>query len=222
MKLKDKIRPSDPPLEDDIYDAVCVMVVDVGQQVNPNNQRIENRIIFSFDIPSETIERDGKQVPRQLSRWFNYTTSDRGALKPALASWLGKKSMTEDEMLDLELFDFAGTGARLVVGTNENGKNKIENIKPLKRGVIAPKTSSEILVFDIDEYGFNSDEFRALPEWIQDVLKKSEQYQQDPPAEPIDVPPEEHVAESKVQSTEQPTAEPQKQADEKPKGRCPF
>lgn len=190
MKLKNKIRPSDPPLEDDIYDAVCTMVVDIGQQANPVSQRIENKVIFAFDIPSELVERDGKKIPRQLSRWFTYSASDRGALKPALASWLGKSSMTEAEMLDLELFDFVGMGARLLVGTNDNGKNRIENIKPLKRGAPTPQTPTPILTYDIDEDGFDSDKFRALPEWVREVIQKSEQYQQDPPAQPLEMPEE--------------------------------
>ena len=84
MKLKDKIKPSDPPLEEDMYDAVCVMVVDIGQQIDQKSQKVKNQIVFVFEIPSETVERDGEMVPRQLSRWFTYTASDRGALKPAL------------------------------------------------------------------------------------------------------------------------------------------
>ncbi|MCQ5130319.1 hypothetical protein NE562_11660 [Butyricicoccus faecihominis] len=194
MKLKDKIRPSDPPLEDDIYDAVCVMVADVGQQVNPFNQKIENRVLFLFEIPSQIVERDGKQAPRTIPRWFNYTVDDKGALKPALTSWLGKSNMTKSEMLDLDLFDFAGMGARIMTGIGDNGKNKIENIKPLKRGVSIPKNSSPILTFDIDEDGFESEAFFALPDWVQEIIEKSEQYQQDPPSKKLDMPEEEGTA----------------------------
>lgn len=32
MKLKDKCKPSIPPMEPDVYMAVCTMVIDIGQQ----------------------------------------------------------------------------------------------------------------------------------------------------------------------------------------------
>lgn len=188
MKLKDKIKPSDPPLEEDMYDAVCVMVVDIGQQIDQKRQKVKNQIVFVFEIPSETVERDGEMVPRQLSRWFTYTASDRGALKPALTSWLGKTKMSEAEMLELELFDFAGMGSRLLVGINENNRNKIESIKPLKRGSNTPQAHSPIITYDIDEDGFQGAKWETLPEWLQETIKKSEQYQMALPDETLDMP----------------------------------
>ena len=79
-------------------------------------------------------------------------------------------------------------GSRLLVGINENNRNKIESIKPLKRGSNTPQAHSPIITYDIDEDGFQGAKWETLPEWLQETIKKSEQYQMALPDETLDMP----------------------------------
>ena len=188
MKLKDKCKPSIPPMEPDVYMAVCTMVVDLGQQYSEVYKKVENKLLLAFDIPDVTIEIDGQRKPRQLSQRYTYTTAAKSNLYKLLCSWLNKK-FTEDELRDLELFDLLGRGCQVQVTLSEDGKhNRIENVMALPRGMKAPESSNPYVSYDIDLDGFAGEKWDALPDWVRSVIEQSEQYQQDPPAQPLDMP----------------------------------
>ena len=189
MKLKDKVKPSIPPMENGVYMAVCTMVIDIGQHYSEKFKKVDSRLLIAFDIPDETIEVDGEQKPRQLSKRFTYSSNPKGTLFKILCSWLNKK-FSEDELRDMDLFSLIGKGCQVQVTVSEDGKyNNIENVMALPRGVPAPVSSNPSYTYDIDENGFSGDTWDGLPEWVRGVIEKSEQYQQDPPDKPLDMPP---------------------------------
>ena len=190
MKLKDKCKPSIPPMEPDVYMAVCTMVIDLGQQYNDRNKKVENKMLMAFDIPDVTIEIGGEIKPRQLSKWYTYTSSQNGNLSKLLCSWLNRK-ISEEELREMELFDLLGRGCQVQVTLTEDGKhNRIENVMALPRGMKAPESSNPYVSYDIDEDGFKGEKWDDLPDWVRSIIEQSEQYQQDPPAQPLDMPDE--------------------------------
>ena len=81
MKIKDRAKPKAPPVEPGVYMAVCVGVVDLGEQYSEKFKNYANKIKFVWALPSETIEIEGKTEERQLSKEFTISTS-------ASRSWL--------------------------------------------------------------------------------------------------------------------------------------
>nr|WP_300187077.1 hypothetical protein [uncultured Agathobaculum sp.] len=188
MKLKDKIKPKIPPLKNGIYMAVCVAVADIGDQYSAKFKNIQRKILFAFDIPSETIEVNGEIRPRQLSKRCTFTDSNRGTLIKVVNAWLNSK-ISERELRDMELYDFAGKPCQIRVSVREDGvHNDVEDVMALSKGMTIPTTDTPIIFYDIDEDGFSGDKWDALPQWLQDVVKKSEQYQKNPPDKPLDMP----------------------------------
>lgn len=188
MKLKDKIKPKIPPLENGIYMAVCVAVADIGDQYSAKFKNIQRKILFAFDIPSETIEVNGEIRPRQLSKRCTFTDSNRGTLIKVVNAWLNS-NISERELRDMELYDFAGKPCQIRVSVREDGvHNDVEDVMALSKGMTIPTTDTPITTYDIDEDGFSGDKWDALPQWLQDTVKKSEQYQKNPPDKPLDMP----------------------------------
>lgn len=188
MKLKDKCKPSIPPMEPDVYMAVCTMVIDVGQQYSERYKNVSNQILLAFDIPDMTIEVDGVDKPRQLSKRYTYSTNTKGNLYKLLCSWLNKK-FSEDELGELDLFSLLGRGCQVQVTLKEDGKhNDIVNVMALPRGMKTPESANPYLSYDIDEDGFTGEKWDALPEWVRGIIERSEQYQQDPPEKPLEMP----------------------------------
>lgn len=188
MKLKDKCKPSIPPMEPDVYMAVCTMVIDVGQQYSERYKNVSNQILLAFDIPDVTIEVDGVDKPRQLSKRYTYSTNTKGNLYKLLCSWLNKK-FSEDELGELDLFSLLGRGCQVQVTLKEDGKhNDIANVMALPRGMKTPESANPYLSYDIDEDGFTGEKRDALPEWVRGIIERSEQYQQDPPEKPLEMP----------------------------------
>lgn len=196
MKLKDKVKPAIPPMEGGVYMAVCVTVADLGDQYSEKFKNTQRKVVFSFDIPSETVEMDEETRPRQLSKRCTFSVSKRGTLNKMLNAWLNA-NMSEQDLAELDLFDFAGKACQIRVTVSEDGAhNNVEDVMALPKGMPAPMTDTPIITYDIDEDGFSSEKWEALPGWMRDTIEKSEQYQQNPPDKPLDMPAEQSQAET--------------------------
>ncbi len=190
MKLKDKVKPAVPPLEPGVYMAVCVVVADLGDQYSEKFKKSSRKVVFSFDIPAETVEIDGEQKPRQLSKRCTFSVSKKGTLNKMLNAWMNA-NMSEQELGELDLFSLIGRGCQIRVTVSEDGAhNNIEDVMALPKGMPAPQSDTAPITYDIDEDGFTGEKWDALPTWMREAIEKSDQYQQDPPDKPLDMPAE--------------------------------
>ncbi len=192
MKIKDRAKPKLPPIEPGVYIGICIAVVDLGEQYSEKYKNYSNKVKFIWEIPSETIEVDGKQEPRQLSKEFTISSGKKGNLRPFISSWNGR-TYSDDEFLELDLFDQTGLACQLNVVLNDTGEYaNIETVMPLPKGFPAPETKTEFIKWDMDAW--DDKVFEKLPEWIREQIKKSTQYQKEhAPTDSIEV---KNVAES--------------------------
>ncbi len=150
MKIKDRVKPKVPTVAPGVYMAVCIGVIDLGEQYSEIYKSYSNKMKFVWALPSETVEIDGKKEERQLSREFSIATKQTSKLRTFLSSWNGK-SYTDDEYLDLDLFEQIGKSCMLN-GTSiesaflmNDGKNTISVEVKDSRGFTATSTT-EIIV----------------------------------------------------------------------------
>ena len=177
MKIKDRAKPKLPPVEPGVYIAVCIGVIDLGEQYSEKFKSYSNKVKFIWEIPSETVEVEGKQEPRQLSKEFTISSSKKGHLRGFISSW-NSKTYSDDEFLELDLFDQIGLACQLNVVLNETGEYSIvDNIMPLPKGFPAPVSTTAHVRWDMDAW--DDKVFEALPEWIREQIKKSTQYQKE-------------------------------------------
>ena len=192
MKIKDRAKPKAPPVEPGVYMAVCVGFIDLGEQYSEKFKSYANKGMYVWELPGELIEIDGEQKPRQLSKEFTISGSSKSNLRKFLESWNGK-SYSDDDFLELDLFDQIGKPCQLNVVLNETKEySNVDNIMPIPRGFPAPTTDTKH--FKCDMAHWDEAVFAELPEWIQDKIKKSTEYQKEhAPDTPIEVkaPPEE-------------------------------
>ena len=190
MKFKDKARPEKPPVGAGVYMGGSVTVGALGDQYSEKFKNTQRKVVFSFDIPSETVEMDGETRPRQLSKRCTFSVSKRGTLNKMLNAWLNA-NMSEQDLAELDLFDFAGKACQIRVTVSEDGAhNNVEDVMALSKGMPVPTTDTPIITYDLDKDGFSGEKWDALPQWLQDAIKKSEQYQKNPPDKPLDMPAE--------------------------------
>lgn len=193
LTVKRKKANRIPPLPGGNYMAVVVGVIDVGEQYSERFKNYVNKLLLIFEIPTETVEVDGEQKPRWLSKDFSASLNEKSNLYKTLVSFLGR-DLTDEELSQdgsgFDLTSLAGQGCILTVtlDTKEDGeqKNSIKQIGGLPAGIPAPHTDSELLLFDIDDR--DDAVFEKLPGWIQEKIKKSTQYRQDLPDEPLENP----------------------------------
>lgn len=186
MKIKDRAKPKTPPVEPGVYMAVCIGFIDLGEQYSEMFKSYSNKGMYIWELPGETIEVDGEQKPRQLSKEFTISASKKGNLRGFIESW-NSKSYSDDEFMDFDLFEQIGKPCQLNVVLNESKEYaNVDNLMPIPKGFPAPTTDTKHIKWDMEQW--NEEVFKELPEWIQEKIKKSTQYQKDhAPNTPIEV-----------------------------------
>ena len=164
-----------PPVEAGVYMAVCIGFIDLGEQYSEKFKNYSYKGMYVWELPGETIEIDGEVKPRQLFKEFTISGSNKSNLRKFVESWNGK-SYSDEEFMEFDLFDQVGKACQLNVVLNETKEYaNVDNLMPILRGFPAPTTTTELIKWDMDAW--NDQVFAELPEWIQDKIKKSTQYQ---------------------------------------------
>lgn len=177
MKVKDRAKPKVPPVEPGVYMAVCIGFIDLGEQYSEKFKNSSYKGMYVWELPGETVEIEGEMKPRQLSKEFTISGSNKSKLRKFIESWNGK-SYSDEEFTEFELFDQIGKPCQLNVVLNETKEYaNVDNLMPIPRGFSAPTTDTKFIKWDMDSW--NDEVFAELPEWIQDKIKKSTQYQKD-------------------------------------------
>ncbi len=186
MKIKDRAKPAIPPVPAGQYLAVCVGVYDLGEQYSEKYKNYSPKLMITFDIPSVTIEVDGKQEPRQLSREFTISGKSNSNLRAFISSWNGVQ-YSDEAFGEFDPLTQIGKSAMINVLLNETGEYaNIDTIMPLFPGLPAPTTKTPMKTWDMENW--NDAVFAELPAWIQDKIKKSSQYQKDhAPDTPVEI-----------------------------------
>lgn len=186
MRIKDKAKPKYPPIPPNLYAGICVAVIDLGEQYSEMFKKYDNKVQIVWELPNAPmIEVDGKQQPRQLSRTYTLAINKKSNLRKLLTGWNGVQ-YSDEAFAELDLFEQLGKPCFLNVVLNDTGEyNNIETVTPIAAGFPVPTTATPFIKWDMDEW--NEAEFAKLPEWAQEKIKKSTQYQKaHPPTTTID------------------------------------
>lgn len=177
MRIKDRVKPKAPPVAPGVYMAICVGVIDLGEQYSDRFKSYSNKVLFVFELCGEHITVDGKQQPRQLSREFTISASKKGALRPFLENWNGE-SYSDDAFGELDLFAQIGKPCQIQVALNETKEYaNVTNVMQVPKGYTPPEAESTPFLWDMEDW--NEQAFQDLPAWAKEKIQKSTQYQKD-------------------------------------------
>lgn len=177
LKVKDRAKPKLPPVEPGVYMAVCVGVLDLGEQYSEKFKNYRNEVQFVWELVGETVEVDGEQKPRQLSRTFSVAAGKKSSLRGFIGAWNGVQ-YSDEQFGDLDLFTQAGRACQLNVVLSDTGEYaNVESAIPLPRGMAVPAADTAPILWNMDEW--DDQVFESLPEWVREKIKKSTQYQKE-------------------------------------------
>lgn len=206
---KKKAKSTVPPLAADTYLAVCIGVIDLGEQLVKFKEKSEqylHKILFLFEVIGETVDVDGEAKPRWLSKEYTLSLSGKSKLAPVISAWTGIEAVDEYDVMQL-----VGRPALITVIVKETDSglyNDIPVITSPPKFMTIPNAESELLPFEIENW--NNEVFEKLPEWIQNKIKNSTEYQTKyAPAEKVAFKDGEKAGETGEKSSETP-AEPVK------------
>ena len=178
MKLKSVMKPRTPLVESGSYLAVCVGVLAIGEQYVDRSafggrSDYESQVTFVFELPTEVGE-DGKA--KQLSKDLNAVSSLNGTLNKWLSSW-NIRNYTRDQLEEADLCEQLGKACSITVEVSESGFSRVTGVSAIPKGIPIPSTNTPFITFNVEAW--DDAAFAALPEWAQNKVKNSTQYQKE-------------------------------------------
>lgn len=168
-----------PMLAEGSYAAVCYMLVDIGLQRSEYYGNSSQKVIIGWEIADEFVEVDGEKKPRVFSARYTASLNEKAILRRDLAAWRGR-DFTESELAEFNLRNIVGAPCliQIIHKKASNGKTyaNLASVMKLPKSMVAPKQTLDSLVYDIDES--DPSDVENLPEWIANMVKSSETYQQ--------------------------------------------
>lgn len=161
--LKDK---SEPVVDPGTYLARCYSIVDAGTQVSEMWGE-KHKIIITWELPSERIMVDGKDLPRAISGFYTMSLNKKSNLRKDLELWRGRP-FTAQELEGFELAKILGTACQLNILHTEHGKAKVVGVAGIPKGTVVPEVQNPKV-----EYSYSQgadDVFKTLPEWLQKIV----------------------------------------------------
>ena len=162
--------------------AVCYAVLDLGTQHSdaftwegktiPESTRPQ--VLIMWEIPAEIVEIDGEDKPAVISKFYNAFFNDKATLRQHLEAWRGRQ-FTEEELNGFNVMNVLGKGCMINVVHDAKGKAKISGIAALPKGIEAPEATNPLVTIDFDD--FNQETFDELSEGLQNIIKKSPEWQ---------------------------------------------
>lgn len=160
--------------------AICVAMYHMGNIDGYNNGQPAKKdsIMLRWELPNDTIEIDGKQIPLIVQEEYRFSMSEKANLRKLLESWRGAK-FTDEQAADFDIEKVLGAPCflNIIHTVSKSGKTyaKVAAAVPMPKGTTVPKPYNEPIAFDVNE--FNLENFNKLPEFIQKKIKTSTEYQ---------------------------------------------
>jgi hypothetical protein len=135
------------------------------------------RLTFELCNERKAFKEGEEPKPFSISREFGLTMGKKSNLRPFVEGFIGT-SLDDEEAYGFDLDDLIGMACLLNVVHAEVGDKVYSNIRgasPLPKGMDAPELFNESKIIDVDTAPF--EEIEALPEFIRDKMKSSEEYQ---------------------------------------------
>ena len=171
LKVRKRPRTSIPPLDDGSYVAICVGIVDLGEQHSKRYNKDQDKIWVAWEIKDEFVNIEGEEKPRWVSAKYTKSLHENSNLRKALKAWR-KRDFTDDELMDdFDMMTMLGTECMLQVSIYEgdNGpQNDVDGISSLPKGVKVGKPISELFYFDMDD----PDTYGALEKMPKHIAKQ--------------------------------------------------
>lgn len=162
-----------PLLPEDVYPAVCVMLVDIGDQYSEAFDKTSRKVIISWELPGEKLDNG---ETRRLSNTYTASLNAKGNLRKDLISWRGR-DFTLDELKKFDLRNVVGAPCLLSVvhkvGKDGQKRAVIGGIMKLPKAVPVPLATVKPVVFDLDDPDAVMLK-TSLPDWIQKRIEESE------------------------------------------------
>ena len=164
------------PIEAGTHPAVCISLIDVGEQWNETYKKSSRKVVIQWEICDETITVDGKEVNRTMSQTYTMSLNERSALYRDLIAWRGKP-FTDEEKKAFDLKNILGVPCLLTVTHQDRNGSTYANISGIAKAMKGMNIQRTLPLFTFDLDVDPLEKLENMPAWIVDKIKASTTYQ---------------------------------------------
>jgi hypothetical protein len=138
--------------------------------------------MITWELPYETMNVEGKDVPRAISCEYTLSIGKKATLRSVLESWRGRP-FTAEELEGFDVSKLVGANCQLNVvhkpGVADTSKiyARINGVMPLAKGQAKLAPVNQTVTFDIPEHGPIVIP-KEIPEWVAAKIVQSEEYKE--------------------------------------------
>lgn len=165
------------PVEAGTHPAVCVGLIDIGDQYNETYKKSSRKVIIQWEITDETITVDGKEVNRTISQTYTNSLNERSALYRDLISWRGK-AFTDEELAGFDLVKILGAPCLLTITHQDRNGSTYANISGIAKAMKGMNITPTLPLFTFDLDVDPLEKMEGMPEWITKKIKESTTYKE--------------------------------------------
>jgi len=171
-------KSSFEPIGSGTHLARIIWVIDLGEQLNKKFNKLQHKVLIAWECPKDRIQINGEDKPRVVSEQYTMSMSPKANLRLMIEGLLAK-TLSDDEADNYPLDKLLNQPCIITTKNSEGSDGKkythVAAVAPLMIGMTVDEAETPIFSFDLDEKDAwkNLD---AIPEWIQNIIKKSETY----------------------------------------------
>jgi hypothetical protein len=170
-----------PIIDAGTYAARCFSMVHIGTvpELYLGVEKQMNKVRITWELPTESVNINGEDKTRTISKEFTLSMNEKANLRKFLEGWRGK-SFTEIEAESFDITNLLGKECLLSVihkkstdGTKTYAN--ISSVSTLPKGMTCVPQINENYEFSYDNFSW--DKFNALPDYMKDKMRKSQEFQ---------------------------------------------
>ncbi len=165
------------------YVATCYQMIHLGtiEEFFNGEAKEQNKVRIGWELPTElkVFKEEKGEQPLVIGKDYTLSMHEKSNLRKTLASWRGK-DFTEEEARRFDITALIGKPCMLNIIHKQGVKDpsqtyeEIGSISPLPKGFQAPAQINKTQILTYSKW--DEETFNALPDFIKDKMKKSNEY----------------------------------------------
>ena len=161
--------------------ARCYSMIHIGvvEWEFQGEKKFNNKVRLTWELPYEMRDFGGEQKPLVISKEYTLSMHEKSNLRKDLEMWRGKV-FTNKELGSFDVTDLLGKTCNISVihkvAKNGNEFAQVGGVSAIQKGVEVLEQFNPTFIFNFGDH-FDLDWLDSQPEWIQEQIKSSEDYQ---------------------------------------------
>ena len=161
--------------------ARCYSMIHIGvvEWEFQGEKKFNNKVRLTWELPYEMRDFGGEQKPLVISKEYTLSMHEKSNLRKDLEMWRGKV-FTNKELGSFDVTDLLGKTCNISVihkvAKNGNEFAQVGGVSAIQKGVEVLEQFNPTFIFNYGDH-FDLDWLDSQPEWIQEQIKSSKDYQ---------------------------------------------